>query len=237
MGVITFNGIASNKLGIQVEHPPGYETPKKDYEIVHVPGRNGDVYIDKGSYQNVSRTYDIAIGSADADFASIANTISEWLYAPVGYARLEDTYELDYYRLAAYSDATDIKNILTHAGRVTIAFDCKPQRFLKSGEKSVTFTAKGTLSNPTKFEALPTIIVKGSGKGVLQIGKYTVTISDINSLVTIDCELQDAYNGTANRNSTITLSDGFPKLVSGSNSITFSGGITSVEVIPKWWTL
>lgn len=46
MGVITFNGIASDKLGIQVEHPPGYETPKKDYEIVHVPGRNGDVYID-----------------------------------------------------------------------------------------------------------------------------------------------------------------------------------------------
>lgn len=84
---------------------------------------------------------------------------------------------------------------------------------------------------------MPTIIVKGSGKGVLQIGKYTVTISDINSLVTIDCELQDAYNGTANRNSTITLSNGFPKLVSGTNSIAFSGGITSVEVIPKWWTL
>ena len=62
MGVITFNGIASDKLDIQVEHPPGYETPKKDYEIVHVPGRNGDVYIDKGSYQNVSRTYDIAMG-------------------------------------------------------------------------------------------------------------------------------------------------------------------------------
>jgi phage-related protein len=40
-----------------------------------------------------------------------------------------------------------------------------------------------------------------------------------------------------NRNSTITLNNGFPKLVPGENNISFSGGITSVEVIPKWWTL
>lgn len=237
MGVITFNGIASDKLGIQVEHPPGYETPKKDYEIVHVPGRNGDVYIDKGSYQNISRTYDIAVGSVGGDFTTLANKISEWLYAPIGYARLEDTYEPDYYRLASYSDTMDVKNILKQAGRVTISFDCKPQRFLKSGEQTIKLTAKGTLTNPTKFDALPTITVKGSGKGVLQIGNYTITISEINSSITIDCELQDAYNGTANRNSSVTLNNGFPKLIPGSNAISFSGGITSVEVIPKWWTL
>ena len=29
----------------------------------------------------------------------------------------------------------------------------------------------------------------------------------------------------------------FPKLVPGSNTISFSGGITSVEIIPRWWTI
>ena len=54
---------------------------------------------------------------------------------------------------------------------------------------------------------------------------------------TIDSELQDAYKGTTNCNSLVTLSNGFPKLIKGENEISFSGGITSVEVIPKWWTL
>ena len=54
----------------------------------------------------------------------------------------------------------------------------------------------------------------------------------------IDSELQDAYHGTSNWNKNITLNDRrFPKLKAGENLISFSGGITSVEVIPRWWTL
>lgn len=79
--------------------------------------------------------------------------------------------------------------------------------------------------------------VNGSGKGNLRIGDYVITISNISSYLTIDSELQDAYKGTTNCNSLVTLSNGFPKLIKGENEISFSGGITSVEVIPKWWTL
>ena len=41
MGVIIYNGVSSEEFAIQVEHPPGYETPEKDYEVTHIPGRNG----------------------------------------------------------------------------------------------------------------------------------------------------------------------------------------------------
>ena len=61
MGVIIYNGISSEEFAIQVEHPPGYETPEKDYEVTHIPGRNGDIYVDKGSYKNASRSYDICL--------------------------------------------------------------------------------------------------------------------------------------------------------------------------------
>ncbi len=237
MGIVIFNGISSREYDIQVEHPPGYETPEKDYDITHVPGRNGDIVIDNGSYQNVSRTYQIAVGSLQKNFTTMANYISEWLHSTSGYARLEDSYEPDYYRLAYYEESGNIENILEHAGRATIAFNCKPQRFLKSGDQTFTFTGKGVLRNPTRFESLPIINVKGSGSGALQIGSYTVTISAINTSITIDSEIQDAYSGTINRNSLVTLSNGFPKLTAGENTISYSGGITSVEVIPKWWTL
>lgn len=237
MGVIIFNGISSEEFAIQVEHPPGYETPEKDYEITHIPGRNGDIYVDKGSYQNVSRSYDLAIGNENKDFTIMANFISEWLNSSSGYAKLEDSYEPEYYRLATYKSGGTIDNILQHAGRITVSFDCKPQRFLKSGDNPVIISRTSKLRNPTRFNSLPIIRVNGSGKGILRIGNYTVTISNITSYLTINSELQDVYKDTQNCNSLVTLSNGFPKLDKGENEISFSGGITSVEVMPKWWTL
>lgn len=237
MGVIIFNEISSGDYDIQVEKLPDYETPEKDYDIIHVPGKNGDVLIDKGSYKNITRTYQISVGSLTKDFTPMANSISEWLQSASGYARLEDSYEPEYYRLAMYKDSGVIENLLGSAGRTTIAFNCKPQRFLKSGDQSITFTSAGELFNQTRFKALPIITVNGSGSGELRVGGYTTIISDINSSIIIDSEIQDVYSGTVNRNSDITLNNGFPKLVSGENEISFSDGITSVEVIPKWWTL
>lgn len=237
MGVVIFNGVSSKEYGIQVEHPPGYEFPEKDYETVHVPGRNGDVYIDKGSYKNVSRSYEIAVGSMEKDFPTMANYITEMMYSGSGYSRLEDTYEPEYYRMAVYKKKASIENILEHAGRVTIEFDCKPQRFLKTGDQTITFSQNGILRNPTNFSSTPIIKVNCVGDGKLRIGKYYVKLSSIPYNVTINSEVQDVYRGATNCNNLIKLENGFPKLDPGENEISFSGGITSVEVIPKWWTL
>lgn len=64
-----------------------------------------------------------------------------------------------------------------------------------------------------------------------------VKISDIGNCIVINSEIQDAYEGTINKNSYISLNNGFPKLGIGENEISFSGGITHIEMIPKWWTL
>lgn len=237
MGVVIFNGISSLDYHIQVEHPPEYEFPQKDYEIQHVPGRNGDIVLDTGSYQNVNRTYSIAVGSYSESYTAMANRISEWLHSASGYSRLEDSYEPEYYRLAMYEESGNIENLYEHAGRTKISFNCKPQRFHKSGDMPIIFNVNGSIRNPTGFAALPIVTVAGSGNGTLRIGDYTLIFSQINGLTIINCEIQDCYYGTDNRNSYVTLNNGFPKLKPGENEISFSGGITSMEVIPKWWTL
>lgn len=224
-------------MGIQVEHPPGYTIPEKDCDIVHVPGRNGDIVIDKGSYKNVPRSYEIAMGSARIGFDRITEAISGWLSSASGYARLEDSYDPEHYRMAMYRESSDIENILFHAGRATINFDCKPQRYLKSGERPLTFATSGIIHNPTSFPALPIITIRGSGSGALQIGNYSVSILNIGQSIILDSELQDAYSGGSNRNDDVIMASGFPKIIKGDNRITLSGGITSVEVIPKWWRI
>lgn len=238
MGTVIFNGISSEDYGIQVEHPPEYAYPQRDYNIQHVPGRNGDVVLDEGSYQNVERTYELAIGSYKGDFTVLANCISEWLHSAIGYARLEDSYEPDYYRMAFYEEAGEIENIYQHAGRITVNFNCKPQRFLKSGDRAVVFSGNRSIYNPTRFRSLPIITVKGTGSGVLHIGDYNISISSIGGNIIIDSSIQDCYYGTSNKNSVVEMNDkGYPQFLPGMNSISFTGGITSVEVIPKWWTL
>lgn len=238
MGFIIFNGISSEDYHIQVEHPPGYDIPERDYEIVHVPGRNGDVVIDKGSYQNKDRSYEIAIGSEDRLFPEMASKISEWLHSTTGYARLEDSYEPEHYRMAVYKEETEIENILGHGGRATIKFNCKPQRFLKTGDRVVTFSSSGILKNQTYQAADPIITIYGSGEGVLNVGGYVVSISNITEPVIVDSEIQDVYSkNMENLNGITSLNKGFPKLKRGENEISFSGGITSVEVKPRWWML
>lgn len=237
MGVIIFNNISSLDYHIQVEHPPEYAFPKKDYEIQHVPGRNGDIVLDKESYQNVNRTYSIAVGSFEEDYTMMVNRISEWLHSASGYAILEDSYEPEYYRMAMYEESGIFENLYRHAGRAKINFNCKPQRFLKSGDMPVKFTENGILRNPTGFMSLPVITVKGSGSGTLRIGAFAISFTQINGVTIINSEVQDCYYGLNNRNSYVSLSNGFPKLLKGENEVSFSGGITSMEVIPKWWTL
>lgn len=240
MGIVIFNGVSSSDLGIVVEHGPSYSIPERDYETIHVPGRNGDIFIDRGCYKNVSQSYEIAIGSLEKTFSFLGLSVSRWLHPRAGYCRLEDSYSPDYYRMAMYNEGLDIENILFHAGRATVTFDCKPQRFLKSGERSVIFTKAGKLRNPTLETAKPLILIKGTtnGSGTFQIGSYTGSIDPIRSIIVLDSELQDAYSGTINRNEDVTLgAGGFPKLEPGESAISFSGDISSMEVIPRWWTV
>lgn len=237
MGVIKFNGVLSSDLNVQIEHFPNYDAPEKDYDVVHIPGRNGDLIVDNGSYKNIDRHYEIFVdGTKKNDLTTSVASVLKWLHSASGYARLEDSYEPDFFRHACYSTNISLENMFCQVGRGTITFNCKPQRFLKSGEMPITYSANNLIINKTGFNALPIIVVHGSGSGKIQVGDYSVSISDISTYTVIDSELQDAYKGTENRNSYITTNE-FPVLVPGVSEISFSGGITSIDLIPNWWTL
>ena len=237
MGIIKYNGNSSDEVGIVVETPPNYEIPERNYEIIPVPGRNGDIIIDLNSYKNVVREYDIAIGEEDGDFSVLSSKIANWLYSGHGYLRLEDSYLPEYYMMAAVIAPNNIINILQQAGRATVQFNRKPQRFLKSGDRSIIVTKQTTLFNPTQFNSKPLIIVNGTGSGVVNICGYSVKIDNLEDEITIDCELEESYKGTNNQNNKVTLSNGYPLLVPRDNIVNFSGGITKVTIIPRWWTI
>ena len=241
MGVITFNGVSSTSIGLVVESPPDYDVAERRYEVITIPGRNGDILMDDESFANSIRNYEVAIGAEGGNFEKFAMKLSAWLHASPGYCRLEDSYNPDCYMLARYSGPATITNILAQAGRATLPFDRKPQRFLKSGEVAKTFSGNENtphlLNNPTQFLSKPLITIYGTGQCAVDVNGSIVTVADVSGYVYVNCETEDVYKDAINMNPKTTLSSTFPKLKPQSNVIKMSGGIDKVEVFPRWWTI
>lgn len=235
--MIVFNGISSDDIGVIVERFPHVNRPARKFENVSVPGRNGDLHFAQNAWENVSQEYEIFFKSPRGALSQKARTVAEWIYSADSYARLEDSYDPDIYRMAVVETETDIENAMNKFGRATVTFNCKPQRWLKRGEYALPlFEEYGSVFNPTRFDALPLITVYGDGAGVLNVGGYIVNISNIDGYVILDSETQNAYKHALNKNNTISAPE-FPKLGKGETEIAWIGGIESVEIVPRWWTI
>lgn len=230
-----FDGIQTNNYGVWVSGTETYAAPERDVEFLSIPGRSGDLFRDNGRFQNIEIEYPCFIPRG---FERRFGAFKAALLSRVGYKRLEDTYHPNAYRMAAYTGPMEpVTGILNRSGKFTVSFNCQPQLWLKSGEETVTFTAAGSIYNPTLFEARP--ILRVYGAGVLGVGAVTVTVAkNPFTFIDIDCAAMDAVSGAANANPYITLSgDDFPALRPGATGITLGTGITKCEITPRWWTV
>lgn len=238
MGLILFNGRSSADFGIEVESPPSYLISEGVYDVESVPGRNGDMIWYTGRHKNKKQKYNVSIITRPNEtYDQAVQRVITFLYTKHGYARLEDSYTPEYYMEAYYPNETEISNIMQEGGKGTLTFERKPQRWLKTGEISVSVQSGGTLVNPTVFDAEPLITLTASGNGTLTVNGTTIQIvNSFSGTMTIDCHTGNAYSQSENLNDYIKANP-FPVLEHGSNIITFNGGITSVNVVPRWWTL
>ena len=243
--MIKFNGISSGTLGVYVEKYPARPVPQRKLETFSVPGRSGDIIIVEPAWENVVQEYDIYLSAETAGLPAVAGPVVAWLHGANGYAQLEDDYNPDVFRLACFAGPADLANILNAFGRATISFNCKPQRFLKSGETAVPFAAAGSISNPTAFPAKPLISATlSSGSGTITINGSTLSFSISDSSVfanglILDCEEHEAYNlnSGAMVNLNTKVSGDWPELGSGANAVSFTGGVTALSIKPRWFEL
>lgn len=187
MGVITFNGVSSKTLGIEVVRPPHFQYSERHYSSIEIPGSNGNYYINHGGYKNVDGEYELNFLvdiSEYSNFQSHAAAISRWLHSGRGYCKLEDSYNPDWYRMATYHESNTIENILDGGGKFTVHFDCKPQKWLKSGETLSPIASGATITNPTGNIAEPIIYLTSTGDGSFTIGDYTIEVKKSDSSVT-----------------------------------------------------
>lgn len=225
------DNIPSTEYDFYLADMDRFEVPERDVDVISIPGRSGELTIDNECYKNIERKLIFYTRNIERlqEFEAFLSSLK-------GYVRIETTIESEHFYLARIS-GYEIGGIGNRTGAITVILNCKPQRYLISGENKIVLNKSRGLYNDTFYDARPLLRVYGVGS--IKIGNVEIYILKNTSYIDIDTDLMEAYRDGANCNADISLMGyEFPILKSRSKTqITINGGISKVEIIPRWWTI
>lgn len=176
MGLIYNGQDFFDNWGIVVDSSDTWVTPERDREFYHVPGRNGDLILDRGSWNNVEIVYHCHI---DDNFDTQFPAFIEWLSGELGYAELVDLdNHPDVYRLAVPLFGIEPNTTFTNkTANFDVIFSCKPQVFINDGiDRIMTLDFTEDTDVQSFFEAwdgAPLVSIFAPGGARLQMDRGT----------------------------------------------------------------
>lgn len=175
---LTFDGENSLDYGVYITGEAVYNAPERAVELISIPGRNGAIALDQGRFENIEVTYPAGtFGDDQPEFASKIRAFRNTLVSRFNYVKLTDSYHPDEYRLGLYkSGLTTTPVQRSKAGEFPIVFNCKPQRFLTSGETEVDGKAWSNLQTGSG-----SVVTVNNSDGDLGIKSLVVNISAVQS--------------------------------------------------------
>ena len=223
-----WNGKRCTEYGIHVSEQPPLTLPAERVTFTDVPGRSGSLTTTEGEY-----VYEDMVLTAQCFIESGARVpeIAAWLRGngTVIFAnRPEGYYE------ARIINQIPFEKILRGNPHRSFAvnFRCKPFWYQKN-VAPIALTQSGSfVTNPGNVYAEPVITVYGTGAITLMVGMIITELEGISGSITLNSQLQEAYSGTTSMNGAI--SGEFPVLLPGQNAVSWTGNVTSLNVIPNW---
>lgn len=210
---LTFDNVSSGTYGVHITGEAAYNAPERDVEMIEIPGRNGAFALDKGRFANLEVTYPASIAADDpADFAQAISDFRNQLCSRTGYCRLTDDYNTGEYRMAIYKSGLEVTPAQLKAGEFDITFECKPQRFLTSGETKITVNSGNNVNNPTLFDAKPLLEINGYGSINISSDVISFDGQDIGDIIIASSghSSEASWNATStSATQTITIDDAF----------------------------
>ena len=231
---LIFGTCDTKDFGVGIYGDQLANAPQRSVDVMSVPGKNGDVIIDNGRYENITVSYKAYIID---EYNQNIRGLRSALLSQHGYQKLEDSVNPEEYRMGCILPFNIEEYGILRAGEFTLQFNCKPQRYIKEGDYAITFTSNGSIHSDYDEDAKP--LIRAYGTGSFTINGVQITINSASSYTDFDCELMEAYKDTmaTNCNGNITLNNGkFPVLSKGNNAVTFSG-LSSLEIKPRWWII
>lgn len=235
MNYFYFDGGRSIDYGIRISKEATLSAPERDVEVFSVPGRSGELVIDKGRFGPQLVTYEAFFRCPDGERAAYARRIKSWLLGVTGYRELADTYDRQYYRMARYSGALDIEAVGRRFGKLDLSFSCQPFRLRQDGRALRELPLESTVYNPEDWPSKPYFKLYGDGDIRLAVGGRVWQFSGVSGYIEVDSEIMETHKGLLSQNSKKT-GDSYPELAPGWNLVKATGA-SKIEMIPRWCAL
>ena len=224
-----FGGTDSRNMHIRVPNPIEIVRPEERVEHVVIPGRSGELTQVDGDdiYNSYIQTVRIdVIGQAYLQAAEA------WLRGE-GWATFDCQPELQQRAriINAVTFTKASKNLDVWSGDVQ--FYCDPcKRLLNEGDSLITESGTA-ITNPGSMEALPLIVMHGSGRVTLRMGGNSLVIPSLTDGWILDAENKWILGSNGKPMAGVWSGD-FPVLPVGESLIQWTGGITSLVITPRW---
>lgn len=237
---IEFNGIKSSDLGLRLYNKFEFVTPKKQIEAIEVEGRNGKIYIDKKSYDDIEKTILFEVSTKDnpkngSDGSLIfdkALEISKWINTK-GFKDFKYSMYPKFIYKAMVIDPYNMADTIRKKGRGALKFIFKPIMYY-ANQPTKTISTGQNLNNIGSIEAYPRLYItpKQTDLEIRNNGKLWVRLQklDIGTEIIIDSEMGKVFTNTGNANDKMLRNTPqFPILNVGKNVITFTGATIKIE--------
>ena len=228
----TFGGKDSfQNFGIYMASRPHIPSPERRVTYIDVPGMDSRLRRDEGTYGDITISLEC---SFLGDPVSKISAIKDWLLN-AGEADLTFSHIPGRKYFAQVVNSIDFEIVLKVTSHFVILFNCQPFQYA-TDNTPVMVSESTTITNPGTLKSLPIIKVTGSDAGNLMVNGNSVSFSDIDGSVVLNSTIQETYldTGTELISKNSTKTGDYPVLLPGDNAISFSGGITSLEITPNW---
>lgn len=162
---LTIAGTDSRDFGVYISGQGTFSAPEKAYQFYSISGRNGDIIGNDHRLENIEVSYECFIYS---NFSKNIADFRTFLLSLDGYQRITDSYHTDEYRMGVYVGPFEPEvTSKNDAGSFTLTFNCKPQRWLISGETKYTWVPNSTVM--VKGEEIDVYVPRVTNNGAVTI--------------------------------------------------------------------
>ena len=230
IGYFKYNGKYSTDFDLVISESISFSSPQIRGGFEEVLGVDGELFLTDKKLKNVPKKFHVLLLNKSVERIS---EISNWLKSSYNWSDLETSIDPDYIYKAIFVDEYDFDSTAEDYDKAVLSFVLKPYKFLKTGQNEITLGTN--IINPTNRPSRPKITIKGSGNITLKIGSALWEFKNISGGIIVDTLLDvvttlDGKSLAWDKTITYPL----PRIASGTQTVTKTGNITDVKIIPNW---
>lgn len=219
-----WNNINSNAYGY-LEKTIYPEFSAMSFEFQYVPCRSTPLILSK----DIRNMITISVNLQHVPRAKY-NEMYGWLNNENHIGKLTICDDLKKYYKAVCTSVKPVYSSYNYSN-VDITFECYPYRYSVENLFLLVQQSPTTIENSGTYYSEPTINVFGNGDGTITINDKTITLKDIKASLMLDSERLIAYNDVDNTIYLNKMVGEFPILLPGKNTISWSGGISELQIM------